>query len=923
MATKEDLFYKPSISAPEKERDERPDSVSDDYISSTSKSSVSGDSGDMNYGDKVSTTSDNTDTINRSTDKSSTGSTVGASGTTGNEYKYIDSADNPDPYLAYASKFASYNSIAKEIKARAKFLIDMTIEDLDLYVADAPFHVLKLISDLTDISFKDSNGNFLPDSDPIYTLNPQIVKCIYRVAGTSDPYREESKLIDAAKNLDSDAVKQSVNDSLKSKVIEPIFYGIHLLTVVLKMSYVIAIHYTVGWSCAYFKGKLTISIRIRKVRFRKSWSIGNKISHVFRSLEERLLWLNGWIGYRCNDSEEPPKSCNDDEWRDIDFKRVNCCSASPIFFGPASSDVSVPSSYAQASCFEKFVRSEVDPTYAGARTICSLANSADETIKPTEYEKAASCEIARYLNNKSSKSGTMGMGAENIQTLTKAIDLAEVGVTTTDTIQSSIFANKAYSVGQAGTSKWDCFGLESKDDGGLTASISSAINNVAGTWLPKGNGQPIIGQTYFDFLDTMDSTLSEILKAADKSVSCVANLAKWGSSKQLCCYVYLLTAIASIWHALIEKGVWCPDMDDGEAVRNAMHLRWAKELKNSKNLQELVALLQVIKQIVDIFIKRMGRQVLIAGFTLPLKEMWEMIKVTLANGLSEYLDVLLGPLDRVISGLQTVPEIRHMINNECFGFDKFLKFLMCLLGNLKWSIVNQIMKLLDFNVADITLMQDILLTRMRLKSLESLSKLLGALINLILGLKDCYTADELVNSLTSDKDKKTTILERMAADANRRSATMTPLSSDLYSQNTDIIGLIVSQEVANEYAAAVALANLAGSPENLKKFEEYSIPLIADSNTFSEDEQNYLDSLQASISSQFGDFGQAAKDIFNNAMSSASVDVTAFINPETNEVISYGEFVIMMEQMTGISVGNIKESLRYIFDILRGQDETA
>ena len=141
--------------------------------------------------------------------------------------------------------------------------------------------------------------------------------------------------------------------------------------------------------------------------------------------------------------------------------------------------------------------------------------------------------------------------------------------------------------------------------------------------------------------------------------------------------------------------------------------------------------------------------------------------------------------------------------------------------------------------------------------------------------------------------------------------------------NTDIIGLIVSQEVANEYAAAVNLARLAGSPENLKKFEEYSIPLLADSNTFSEDEQNYLDSLQASISSQFGEFGPAAKDIFNNAMASASMDVSSFINPETNEVISYGEFVIMMEKQTGISMNSIQESLRYIYDILRGQDETA
>jgi hypothetical protein len=31
----------------------------------------------------------------------------------------------------------------------------------------------------------------------------------------------------------------------------------------------------------------------------------------------------------------------------------------------------------------------------------------------------------------------------------------------------------------------------------------------------------------------------------------------------------------------------------------------------------------------------------------------------------------------------------------------------------------------------------------------------------------------------------------------------------------------------------------------------------------------------------------------------------------------------MMEEMTGISVVSIQESLRFIFDILRGNDETA
>jgi hypothetical protein len=63
-------------------------------------------------------------------------------------------------------------------------------------------------------------------------------------------------------------------------------------------------------------------------------------------------------------------------------------------------------------------------------------------------------------------------------------------------------------------------------------------------------------------------------------------------------------------------------------------------------------------------------------------------------------------------------------------------------------------------------------------------------------------------------------------------------------------------------------------------------------------------------------------EIVNNALNSPSLDVSRFMN-ESGEMVSYGEFVIMMEEMTGISVVSIQESLRFIFDILRGNDETA
>src|SRR5690606_38624964 len=125
-------------------------------------------------------------------------------------------------------------------------------------------------------------------------------------------------------------------------------------------------------------------------------------------------------------------------------------------FGPKLRDVNSPSSYVMSSCFEKYIRSELDPEYAGARTICSLSNSGNPELKPSEYEIAAAREVVRYLDTRNSISGTMGSGSENIPVLSKAIDMSEIGVVMTDTVQSSILANREYATNGDKTSNMNC-----------------------------------------------------------------------------------------------------------------------------------------------------------------------------------------------------------------------------------------------------------------------------------------------------------------------------------------------------------------------------------------------------------------------------------------------------------------------------------
>jgi len=840
VADQEELFYRPDIDAPKRERENIPDEVVE---SRAFKSTIEEEIG-------------------------------------------LLPEDVPDPLTAYQIKFANYGEIAKEIKKRAIFLMDKTIEGLDLYVGDAPTHILELITDLTDIRFIKPDGTRLPSTDPAYTLSSDVAKCIFRVAGAYDPKKDEKNLLDAASDLDVEGFKEEVQEMLTNKsYTERVSYGLKLLITVAKLIHVIIVHYTIGYMCGFFKGTLEFGwkkkIAGRKVGFK--FKIGNAISKIIGEVEKKLL---KFVGFSCSDPNTPIPPCDESGWQKINFKEVNCCSMEAIQFGDAES----ASEYMQVSCWQSFIKQEIDPDWAGARTVCTYANAGDdnEEIEPSDYEKAGAKVIAQYLENRPSVSnateGSMvsPTGGENIKALSRSIETADAATVMTENVQSSILNNRDYEKTGAKGDPYDCFGLEADGEGDSPEErMMMALNEAAGQWLPNGNGVPLEGKSYFEFLGIMDTTVSSILEFADKIVSSISNLARWSSSKQLCCFVYLIVAISSIWRALITKGQWCPDMTDGEAIRNEINARWAKELRSNKDLQQFVQLLTVLKTIIDIFIKKMQREIMISGLTLPLGEMWEMIKVTIANGLSEFLDILFGPLDKVLAGLQTIPEIRHMMNNECFGFGEFLKFLLCLLGNMKWGLINQIMKVLDFVIPDLVLLQDVLLTRMRLKSLESLSDLLGTVIDLIAGLRDCYDPEVLVNE-------------------------------------------IVQAQVENEYNNAEQLVNLAGDWSSLQLFDEFSFPIMSDSSTFSPDEAAIIDAMEAGMSSQFGDFGPAAQEIVNNVLESPVLAVSNLVNEETGEMVSLGEFTVLMEDMTGVRVSEIQESMRYIFDILRGQsdDET-
>jgi len=369
---------------------------------------------------------------------------------------------------------------------------------------------------------------------------------------------------------------------------------------------------------------------------------------------------------------------------------------------------------------------------------------------------------------------------------------------------------------------------------------------------------------------------------------------------------------------MIKKGRLCPDMDLSQAMEN--ELRWAANLKLNQDVAKFAQLLQIIKMIVDMFNRKMDRSLLLAGMQLPLQEMWNQIKMVIANGISQFLDILFAPLDTVLANFQSVPEIQAMIMNECFGIDKLFSFLSCMLGNLKFGMVNWVMSFLDFTISDIVIINDIYLSRTRQGFLESLSKLLGDMVNLLLGLQDCYEPKEVVNQI---------------------------LDSQMQGQYDNM--RVFTQEIAT-------------TPAEVDRFDQCSQSLMNQSFIPSDDDIMAMDALQGSLSSTFGDISPVAESIIQRStMTTADrerllaaedptyrnrewwkatrkeepqrpgvdfgiprgyipVAFTSFLDQQ-GELVSFGDFVKRMEQLTGTKVTEIRESMRYIFDILRGPDD--
>jgi len=824
----------------------------------------------------------------------------------------------PDPYAAWVPTFEQHARNATILKQRARELLKLSIADIDGYVGDAPPYILAYITDLTGIEFPSRDED--PDAvSPEFTLSNKTKECIYRAAGYFDS-QNDYELSEALVNFDTKAIAARMNRDLSGRSYLGkhgiLMYGIKLLVIVLKVSYVIAIYYTVGYLCSFFRGKLKIGKRwkVAGKRFGFEFCIGNKISDYLKGVERSLLSV---VGYSCRKNpsitpvECPTALTSSDLEKQFSFKQIECCTTKPIFFDNRQF---YEQKFSYTACLQAAIDAELDPIgYMNGR-ICSYEN-VDNDRTPTPEEQAKAKVVADYLTSKGESRYGLN-GYQNIGPLNNAINNAD-SATIMSRHVTSILGEKSYEYTnfKYGKGAFDCFGYSLKDSTTAEQDIINAINQNAGRWMKESADPPIVigspeasnspAISYLaDTLKLLDQGVGGLVDIADRIVIGTANLTLWGSSRQLCCWVYLLVFASTMIRRLIQThGHLCNDkkvscyncggtgmknnvtcvvcngtgeVQDfqvfAENLRHEMGALWATEIKKSAEVQQFVAILKVIKAIIDTYINSLSRPILLQGLRLPLQEMWELIKITIANGLAQFMDALLMPIDTVLSGLQGIPEVRLALANECFGIDRLFDFLVCNLNNLKFSIVNSIMRLIDFTINDLTLINDIYLSRTRLSTLEALSRLLDSLINLILGLKDCYNPSELVDEIVNKQ------------------------MNEQYNQIRDIDQIL--SEVGMEFG----------------ELTEMRTSLVGNEFPVSEEERGNIDNMPGTISRSFGPLAGVAEDIVVQSLKTFDmIETGAGVRPKTLK-----EFAQVLETQSGTSIAEVKESLLHIFDILRG-----
>jgi hypothetical protein len=387
------------------------------------------------------------------------------------------------------------------------------------------------------------------------------------------------------------------------------------------------------------------------------------------------------------------------------------------------------------------------------------------------------------------------------------------------------------------------------------------IGDTLATNIGNIGGLQSIGSMMQNVLDGVDSLLSEL----DGYVSSVNGLTKFFSSKEFCCIIYLIVLLSNVARG---KGL-CPTDDISS------FFQYSQRIKDKKDVAILKAQLALLKGIIDAIRQSLAIGIEVKGLNIPLKDLMEQVRTTIATISKVLVDAATAPIEEGLDSILLNPEVNASVQNNCFYAFDILSLLKCGIEWFKIFIVQLAMDLFENNFQNIELVRNLKMGGMRFKILDMLSNLLGAIINLLVGIGDCYDGDDYLNSIVGDT------IQQQYSEADR-------LVSLLNRSNVPI-------ERIDEWSQTL----------------EGSDPLNVDPNS----------SEAADVFSEFFNVGEALTEKTVQLLRSAA-PLSLFIAKGTSgppKLVDPDEFVRRMEEYTGTSLSQIYLDLygldKGIFDI--------
>lgn len=647
---------------------------------------------------------------------------------------------------------------ATVVEAEAIAVQNAIVAQIDRKLDGAPSQIIEAINSIVESP--------TPITEELTECQLSCVAIASGMYGQQEDEDLNAKVGDIYNNSANDisAFQNEVND------IGPKVTGLWLFFFMVRFIVAFCVHVTLGFLCCYLRNKLIFKVGPFRVKF------GEKIARPLGALEATLKDL---LGFPCGTTEakclEPGKTPTEDQ-----FRMFPCCNpeGDPGWdsCGTQSGDakLSLPT---LGTCFNNIIRRVADEASGdlsspdGSKP-CQIGECEPDDWNQRERESAKM--VMQWLMAKSQAIKNSLTEAERAiqqpqmqsdidfyysEHATRAIDTSRSSRTIATGFKSAFNDNYEYTgtytlngrgqkcgldIENAGNfANLNSFGNMTQDDikQALKNNVDTSFVNelraaeAEGTNLEFDGSQPPMEpfKTLYDTVNMLDDTLGGVLDELRKVLVSGKMLSNLLTDKAFCCVVYAIVVLGN----LIRYQKLCPEKDLAELFD------YAQDFGNNKDVQGLLRFLRLLQKLIDAINADLLGSIEGVGLGLPLGTMLELIKKAIASSVVALLAIALAPIDNALTGLANNPRLKALMDDNCFGIGDLFGLLNC---GIKWIydlIKKWLMELIPFKARNIELIANFRITGFRMKFFTKLSDILKMLIDLLVGIGDCFPPEKI------------------------------------------------------------------------------------------------------------------------------------------------------------------------------------